>query len=176
MAKKVYLIHRRDSFRASKIMQKRVFENPKIEVIWNAKVEEVLGKDKVEAVKLKILDDNNIQHLALQGLFIAIGHKPSTDFLKNSGVELDAKGYIITSARAANDNAKYLINLISKKIPIKELEKLEISNFDLDYKSMTSVKGIFAAGDCVDYIYKQVGTAVGMGIAAELEIEKYLIK
>lgn len=174
---KVYLIHRRDSLRAAKIMQERVLNNPKIEPVWNAEVEEVLGEEKVKGVRLKIKDlrfknqNNNNPHqskiinpksLELDGLFIAIGHKPSTVFLKDSGVELDEKGYIITAARAAIEKAKI------------QDSRLKIQDYNYKYQYMTSVPGIFAAGDCVDNQYRQAGTAVGMGIAAELEVEKYL--
>lgn len=135
-AKKVYIIHRRDSFRASKIMQERVLKNPKIEIIWNNAVEKILGETKVTGIKIKDLS-SNIKDLNLDGVFVAIGHKPDTDIFKGK-IELDKKGYIVVS----------------------------------DY--MTSVKGVFAAGDCVDHKYRQAATAVGMGVAAALEVEKFL--
>ncbi|MCS6956570.1 MAG: FAD-dependent oxidoreductase [Patescibacteria group bacterium] len=108
-AKKVYIIHRRDSFRASKIMQERVFANPKIEVIWNSVVDSVLGKEKVEEVRLKVKNQKSkitIQNLKLDGVFIAIGHKPDTDIFKGQ-IEMDEKGYIITSSRIAMENLKF---------------------------------------------------------------------
>jgi thioredoxin reductase (NADPH) len=117
-ATKVYIIHRRDSFRASKIMTERVLNHPKIEVIWNAKVEEIMGKDKVERIKLiitknevdstKILSRLNsspessigvVKHkvsknfvssssqLPLDGVFVAIGHRPDTDLLKEKIIQ-----------------------------------------------------------------------------------------
>ncbi len=160
--KKAYIIHRRDEFRASKIMQERALANPKVEAVYNAVVEEVLGEDKVTGVKLKIQNSKSkIQNLELDGLFIAIGHRPATEFLDGSGVELDRKGYVVTSERFAWDYAKSQIQNPNFK-------------YNLDFKYMTSVEGIFAAGDCVDHVYRQAGTAVGMGIAAELEIEKWL--
>ncbi len=162
-AKKIYIIHRRDFFRASKIMQDRVLKNEKIEIIWNAAVEEIIGEKKVEGIKIKsdkigqsqiksdkkpILSDsiqlnpissNSIsQVLKLDGVFIAIGHKPDTDLFKDQ-VELDEKGYI------------------------KILEKRS-----------TSIKGVFAAGDCADPYYRQVVTAAGTGVEAALEVERYL--
>lgn len=164
-AAKVYLMHRQDQFRASKIMQKRVFTNPKIEVIWNAQVEEVLGENKVEGVKLKLQGESlKSKVLTLNGLFIAIGHKPATAFLKENGILLDEKGYIITSSRAALEYIKYH--------PVKG--GINIKNFDFNYQYMTSVPGVFAAGDVIDPDYRQAGTAVGMGVAAGLEIERYL--
>ncbi len=139
-ASKVYIIHRRDSFRASKIMQERTLHHPKIEIIWDSIVEEVVGTNRVEGVKIKSQKSkvkDTIQNLKLDGLFIAIGHKPDTDLFQDR-VKFDEKGYIITN------------------------------------RSMTSVPGVFAAGDCVDHLYRQAGTAAGMGIAAALEVEKYL--
>jgi thioredoxin reductase (NADPH) len=91
-AKKVYIIHRRDFFRASKIMQDRVFADKKIEVIWNSLVEEIMGEKKVEGIKLKIKNEK-LKILNLDGVFVAIGHKPDTDLFKGK-VELDEKGYI----------------------------------------------------------------------------------
>ena len=154
-AKKIYIIHRRDFFRASKIMQDRVFKNKKIEIIWNAAVEEIMGERHVEGIKLKLIDDrssmidkksktqihhpsSNIHHLNLDGVFIAIGHKPDTDLFK-SQIELDEKGYI------------------------KVLERRR-----------TSVKGVFAAGDCADPYYKQAVTSAGTGVEAALEVERWL--
>ncbi|OGK57468.1 hypothetical protein A3J15_01075 [Candidatus Roizmanbacteria bacterium RIFCSPLOWO2_02_FULL_38_10] len=173
-ATKVYVIHRRAEFRASKIMQQRVLSHPKIEIKWNSIVEEVLGKDKVDGLKLKI-ENSKIENLTVDGLFLAIGHKPDTKFLENGGILLDDKGYIITSARYVSEFTKFKAQNPKFKITIQN-SKLEenINKFNLNYQSATSVPGIFAAGDCVDYIYRQAGTAVGMGIAAALEIEKFL--
>jgi len=151
-AKKVYLIHRRDSFRACKLMQERVKTNPKIKIIYNGTVEEIMGKEKLEGVKLKILDPRSqivdktikikdrrskINDLKVEGVFVAIGHKPDTNIFKNQ-IKMDEKGYIITS------------------------------------ESATSVKGVYAAGDCVDHKYRQAAVAAGMGVAAALEVEKFL--
>ncbi|RLS23870.1 MAG: thioredoxin-disulfide reductase [Planctomycetota bacterium] len=92
----VYLVHRRDKLRASKIMQDRALGNPKIKPCWNSAVEEVLGNDKdgVTAVKLKNLVTGKVEELATSGMFVAIGHTPNTDFLKGQ-LELDDKGYIV---------------------------------------------------------------------------------
>ena len=152
-AKKVYIIHRRDFFRASKIMQERVLKNEKIEVLWNAVVEEIIGEKHVEGVKIKKITpllhgsivknkttmkqlDNEI--IVLDGVFVAIGHKPDTDLFKGK-VDLDEKGYI------------------------KILERRR-----------TSVKGVFAAGDCADPYYRQAITSAGTGVEAALEVERYL--
>jgi len=186
-ANKVYVVHRRNEFRASKIMQERVLKDPKIEVMWNASVSEIVGTNKVEGIKLMI-NGKEEKELTLDGVFIAIGHKPDTDVFKGQ-VKMDEKGYVITSSKKAIDNSKFLINLISnysKKIQnpndrkIEQLgngnylDQLGIRNYDYFYQSATSIPGVFAAGDCVDHEYRQAATAVGMGVAAALEIEKFL--
>ncbi len=93
-ASKVYVIHRRDSFRASKAMQKRILENPKAEVIWDTVVEDVIGMTHLESLKLRNIKTNQLTDLLVKGLFVAIGHTPNTHFLKDTGVGLDDKGYI----------------------------------------------------------------------------------
>jgi thioredoxin reductase (NADPH) len=97
-ATKIYLIHRRDAFRASKIMQQRVMENPKVEILYNTEVTEVLGDQKVSGIKIKDLR-SKISDLNVDGLFIAIGHKPDTDLFKDK-IELDKMGYIVTKSTA----------------------------------------------------------------------------
>lgn len=159
-ASKVYLIHRRDEFRASKIMQERVKSNPKIEIIYNTEVVDVLGQDLVEGLKLETTQSDGSKkesEIKVDGIFLAIGHIPTTSFLKETGVALDEKGYIYTSDRVALEQNKGLI-----------------PKFNLNFRYGTNIEGLFAAGDCTDFQYRQAGTAVGMGIAAELEIEKYL--
>ncbi|MBC7783010.1 MAG: thioredoxin-disulfide reductase [Burkholderiales bacterium] len=93
-AAKVYVIHRRDSFRASKTMQKRILENPKAEVIWDTVVEDVLGMTHLESLRLKNLKSGKLHDLHVKGLFVAIGHTPNTHFLQGSGLDLDEKGYL----------------------------------------------------------------------------------
>ncbi len=130
-AEKVYIINRRDQCKASKIMQDRVNTNKKIKIILNETVEDIIGQQKVEAVKLKN------QTLAVDGVFVAIGHRPDTELFLNQ-VELDKKGYILTN------------------------------------HYMSSIPGIFAAGDCVDHLYQQASYAMGMGVGAALEVERWL--
>lgn len=139
-ASKVYIVHRRNAFRASKIMQERAKSNPKVEILWNTEVTEVLGGEKVEGLKIK--KEGKDEELKLEGLFLAIGHKPDTDIFKDS-IELDQKGYVVTN-------------------------KKEI------YTTRTSVEGVFAAGDCVDHLYRQAATAAGMAVAAALDVERWL--
>lgn len=159
-AQKVYVIHRRDSFRASKIMQERVLNHPHIEVIWNSVIEEIVGEQKVEGLKLKNqnLETRNLQ---LDGVFVAIGHKPDTDLFKEK-IELDQKGYIVTSLMKAWTRA------------LKKDTNETADKFDFHYQTATSVPGVFAGGDCVDYMYRQAATAGGMGVAAALDVERYL--
>lgn len=92
-ASRVYMIHRRDELRASKIMQQRALENPKIELLWNKVVTEVFGENMITAVELQDTVTRENSRLAIDGLFVAIGHTPITAFL-NEQVDLDNKGYI----------------------------------------------------------------------------------
>ena len=92
-ASKVYVIHRRDELRASKVMQQRAFDNDKIEVLWNKIVIDVLGDDAISGVKLKDTKTSEGNELPLAGLFMALGHTPITEFL-NGQLDTDAKGYI----------------------------------------------------------------------------------
>ena len=94
-ATKVYIVHRRDSFRASKIMQDRVLGNDKIEVLWNKEVTEILGSESVESVSLADTKDGSSSEVNIDGVFMAIGHTPNVDFLDGL-VELDEKGYVKT--------------------------------------------------------------------------------
>lgn len=164
-AEKVYIIHRKEEFRASQIMQKRVMENPKVEVLWGTEVAEVLGEQKVDGLKLNFVTGASKKKidgdlLKVDGLFLAIGHKPSTDFLAGSGVALNEKGYIITAAWHAWG--------LSQGYSSSNLA------FEPGWQYATTIKGVFAAGDCVDYLYRQGITATGMGAAAALEVERYI--
>ena len=94
-ASKIYLIHRRDSFRAAALMQKKILNNPKIEILYNSEIEEIIGEDKVETLKIKNNQNQSSQILKVDGLFLAIGHIPNTQILQGQ-LELDEDGYIIT--------------------------------------------------------------------------------
>ena len=94
-AKKVYIVHRRDSFRASKIMQDRALGNDKIEVLWNKEMTEIHGSESVESVSLADTKDGSSSEVNIDGVFMAIGHTPNVDFLAGL-VELDEKGYVKT--------------------------------------------------------------------------------
>ena len=141
---KVSVIHRRDEFRAEKILQDRLFkkvEEGKIELVLNSNLDEVIGDEVVNAIKVK--DNNgNLNELNVQGVFIAIGHKPNTDIFEG---HLDMEGgYIKTN-----------------------------TGFNIGSTS-TSVPGVFAAGDVADYTYRQAITSAGFGCMAALDAENYL--
>jgi thioredoxin reductase (NADPH) len=160
-ANKVYLIHRRSSFRASKIMQDRVFQNNKIQLILENEITEVLGQDKVEGLKLKN-EFNGANILKVDGLFVAIGHVPDTNLVRGL-VELDEKGYVLTSLMAGLESQK------------DNGKQINLKKFNPDFPTMTSLDGLFAAGDCVDHIYRQASVASGMGVMASLDVERYLL-
>ena len=109
-ASKVKLIHRRDSLRAEKMLQKKLMENKKIEIIWDSVVEDVIGdKDpkNVKGLKIKNVKTNNIEELKLDGVFIAIGHDPATQIFKGQ-VDMDDSGYIITQPDSTLTNIEAL--------------------------------------------------------------------
>lgn len=160
-ARKIYIMPRRDEFRASQIMQKRVLAHEKIEILWGTEVLEVLGEQNVEGLKFGFTTETSKNKmkgdtLSVDGLFLAIGHTPETDFLKDSGVALNKKGYVVTAGWYAWEKSQ------------------ADSTFEPFWQYVTTKKGVFAAGDCVDYLYRQGVTAAGMGVAAALEIERYL--
>lgn len=93
-ASEVNVIHRRDKLRAFQALQDRAFSNPKIKFIWNSVIEEVLGENKVEGVTIKNLKTSKITNMKIDGLFVAVGHKPNTQFLKGQ-IDLDKKGYVV---------------------------------------------------------------------------------
>ena len=102
-ASKVVLIHRRDSLRASKIMAERAFSNPKIEMLWNTEVVDVLGAEKVEALSLKNTVTGEVSKRDFTGLFVAIGHDPRSELVKGQ-VTLDGEGYVIVEGRSTQTN------------------------------------------------------------------------
>lgn len=154
-ASHVTIIHRREEFRASPIMLDRAKKDPKISFLTNKIVEEVLGEMSVTGVRLKDAKTDEVSTLIAQGFFLAIGHKPNTDFLKNF-VELDAKGYIVIKSQNSelNDQSK--------------------QNLKIFPQTLTSVPGIFAAGDCVDPRYRQAVVAAGQGCMAAMDAQKWL--
>ena len=105
-ASKVKLIHRRDSLRAEKMLQKKLMENKKIEIIWDSVVEEVMGDNdpkNVKGLKIKNVKTNKVEELKIDGLFIAIGHDPATSLFKEQ-LEMDKEGYLITKPDSTETN------------------------------------------------------------------------
>jgi thioredoxin reductase (NADPH) len=139
---KVYVTHRRDELRASKIMQERAKANPKIEFLWSTVVEEILGTDHVTGVRLRNLKTQEAFEIPIDGFFLAIGHIPNTRIFEGQ-IALDSEGYVRTGGPGRRASA-------------------------------TSVEGVFAAGDCVDRVYRQAITAAGMGCQAAIDAERYL--
>ena len=159
-AQKVTLIHRRDALKASKIMQRRAKETKNLDFLWNSEVVEVKGQGKAERILVRDNKTQKTQELAMDGLFIAIGHKPATDIFKGQ-VELDEKGYILTRLGLERKS----VELAGQHLDDKGLVK---------YPTTTSVEGVFAAGDVVDFRYRQAVTAAGYGTMAALDAEKWL--
>ena len=146
-ATKVTVIHRRDSFRGEKIMQDRVFNHPKIEVVWDSVVEEIVGEElaapavgrAVTGVRIKNVKTGKESTIPVAGVFVAIGHDPATKIFKGK-LKTDAEGYIITAPDS----------------------------------TATDIAGVFAAGDVKDKVFRQAVTAAGMGCMAALEAERWL--
>ena len=100
-ANKVTVIHRRAKLRASKIMQERAFKNNKIEFVWDSEIVDVIGENSVTGIKIKNIKTDQVSDMKVQGLFVAIGHKPNTDFLKGQ-IDLNEKGYVIHNGTRTN--------------------------------------------------------------------------
>jgi thioredoxin reductase (NADPH) len=93
LAKSVIVIHRRNELRATKILQQRAFQNPKISFLWNTIVEDIIGQNKVEGIKIRNTKTDKVTEINCDGVFIAIGHKPNTEIFRGQ-VEIDDRGYI----------------------------------------------------------------------------------
>jgi thioredoxin reductase (NADPH) len=137
-ATKVTVVHRRESLRASKIMQDRAFANPKIDFLWDSEIEEMLGDGQVSGARVRDTKSGESTDVAAGGVFVAIGHTPNTSLFE-SQLEL-SNGYIIVQ----------------------------------EPSTRTSVEGVFAAGDVVDFVYRQAITAAGMGCKAAMDAERFL--
>ncbi len=142
-ATKVTVVHRRDVFRAERILQNRLFANKKIEVVWDSEVQDVLGTStvppSVTGIRLRNVKTGAVSELKADGVFVAIGHSPSTELLGGQ-LKLKPSGYVWTAPGS----------------------------------TVTSVPGVFAAGDVTDEIFRQAVTAAGLGCIAALEAEKFL--
>jgi thioredoxin reductase (NADPH) len=137
-ASKVTIVHRRNEFRASPIMVDRALANPKIEVIWDTVVEEILGDDAVTGVRLTNVKTDDEHEFRTDGVFMAIGHTPNTALFQGQ-LELQ-DGYAVVQ----------------------------------EPRTLTSVEGVFAAGDVTDTIYRQAVTAAGQGCKAAMDAERFL--
>ncbi|WP_058534909.1 thioredoxin-disulfide reductase [Legionella saoudiensis] len=146
LASHVTLIHRRDSLRAEKILQDKLFEKARsgnIRIIWNSALDEVIGDGKkVTGAKIRHVRDNSTEQLDVDGVFIAIGHTPNTELFKD---QLDMRDGYITIKSGLDGMA-----------------------------TSTSVPGVFACGDVADHVYRQAITSAGFGCMAALDAEQYL--
>lgn len=146
IASEVVLVHRRDSLRAEKVLQDRLFareKEGKVTIMWDHTLEEVVGDDTgVTGIRIKSVKDGDITQMALAGVFIAIGHIPNTGIFAD---QLDMKDGYLTIHSGTTGNA-----------------------------TATSAEGVFAAGDVADHIYRQAVTSAGFGCMAALDAEKYL--
>jgi thioredoxin reductase (NADPH) len=142
-ATKVTLIHRRDELRAEKILQNRLFANEKVAVVWGSVLEDVIGTETippaVTGVRVRNLKTGTVSELKADGVFVAIGHAPSTELLGGQ-LKLKPNGYVWTAPDS----------------------------------TVTSIPGVFAAGDISEDVFRQAVTAAGLGCMAALEAEKYL--
>ncbi|SJZ63128.1 thioredoxin-disulfide reductase [Novilysobacter spongiicola] len=146
IARKVYVVHRRDTLRAEKIMQDKLFAKAqagKVEMVWDHTVDEVLGDDSgVTGMRLRSTKDGATREIALNGFFVAIGHTPNTSLFEG---QLEMKGGYLQIKSGLDGNA-----------------------------TQTSVRGVFAAGDVADQVYRQAITSAGFGCMAALDAEKFL--
>lgn len=168
-ASRVIMLVRRDEFRASKIMAERAKNHEKIEIWWNTELKEVVGEQKLEKIKVMNNKTNEQREEQADGVFYAIGHKPVTGMFEGK-LELDLKGYLLTGLNG-------LVDKRGDHRDSKETEGTEGVEQELwlgGYPTMTSVEGVFGAGDVVDFRYRQAVTAAGMGCQAALDAEKWL--
>ncbi|MDQ3288309.1 MAG: thioredoxin-disulfide reductase [Pseudomonadota bacterium] len=146
IARKVYLVHRRDTLRAEKILQDKLFAKAqagKVELIWDHSVDEVLGDDSgVTGVRIRSTKDESTREIAVHGFFVAIGHTPNTSLFEG---QLEMKNGYLQIVSGLGGNA-----------------------------TQTSVRGVFAAGDVADQVYRQAITSAGFGCMAALDAEKFL--
>lgn len=143
IASKVYVVHRRDKFRAEKILISKLLSKKNVEILWNNEVDEILGDSSgVTQLRIKNKLDQSLKTLDLHGVFIAIGHHPNTQIFDG---QLDMNNGYIKTKTGLEGNA-----------------------------TLTSIEGIFAAGDVADHVYRQAVTSAGTGCMAALDAEKYL--
>ncbi len=143
-ATKVTIVHRRDALRASKVMQEKAANNPKIAFAWDSVVEEIVGKSEngkkvVTGVRLRNVKTDAVTLMKTDGVFMGIGHQPNTGLFTGQ-LDMDSVGYLVTKERSTR----------------------------------TNIEGVFAAGDVADSVYRQAITAAGSGCQAALDAERWL--
>lgn len=144
VCKSVTVIHRKSKFRAQEALIAMIKSKPNIKFLFNSQIEEVLGEAKVIGVKIKNTQTGKISQLKIDGVFVAIGHKPNTDFLKGQ-IDLDERGYLVVHNETGGASG-----------------------------TQTSIEGVFSAGDVSDHRYRQAVTAAGAGCKAALDVEEYM--
>lgn len=144
IASKVTLVHRRDSLRAEKILQDRLFERDNIEVKWNTTLEEVLGDDAMGVTGARLKTDGVMSDVPIHGIFVAIGHTPNTGIFEGQLKMIEGTKYI------------------------------EVKGGNQGFATQTSIEGVYSAGDVMDTTYKQAITSAATGCMAALDAEKYL--
>ncbi len=138
LARSVTVVHRRNELRASKVLQDRAFQHSKVQFIWDSEVTAILGNDQVTGVRLRNRLTGETTEHSTDGVFIAIGHKPSVDIFRGQ-LQMNAEGYLIVHERR-----------------------------------MSSVEGVFVAGDVHDHVYRQAVTAAGFGAMAAIDAARWL--
>ncbi|MBI5356239.1 FAD-dependent oxidoreductase [Candidatus Collierbacteria bacterium] len=193
-ASNIIVLVRKDSMRASPIMQKRIELAQNIKIWYRSEAIELLGDKRLE--KVKVNKDGIIAEFSADGLFYAIGHKPATEWLKGSGVEVDKNGYISTQssvlgsppagAWSASDWRAGRLSDLGRSVvgqSVTETDELKTGKLESEnrkqrtdnlFPTMTSISGIFAAGDCVDFRYRQAIVAAGFGAMAALDCQRWL--
>jgi thioredoxin reductase (NADPH) len=161
-AREITLLVRSEAFRASKIMQERVLAEKKVHILWNTTATAVEG-DGTKVIRVTTKNTRTQEEVSLEadGFFLAIGHDPATKFLLGSSIELDDKGYIVTRLGLSERSVAHAKAHVSPQGLVA-------------YPSATSIEGIFAAGDCVDFRYRQAMTAAGLGVMAALDAQWWL--
>ncbi len=138
LARSVTVVHRRDQLRAARVMQDRAFAHPRIQFVWNTEVVEILGEERVSGLRVRDRRTGEITERAADGVFVAIGHRPTVDAFRGH-LKMDDAGYLVV-----HDGR------------------------------MSSVEGVFVAGDVHDHVYRQAVTAAGFGAMAAIDAARWL--
>lgn len=158
-ADEVTMLVRKDHLRASKIMARRAQEHPKVKILWNTEIAEVTGDKVVQQIRVTNNQTGESQQFQADGVFYAIGHNPMSQIFAGE-VELDEQGYVVTRLGYSQKGLE-----LAQQHTVAGL---------VQYPTMTSKEGVFAAGDIVDFRYRQAVTAAAMGCQAALDVERFL--